>query len=133
MIISSCVSFCDASELTINGTSLKLDDGHYEAEVSVEIDRSSDAFLSAGKTEAQVKIIEDLLFSTIYNSELLKDIKSDAYKKMLSKMAVGKLLENKVIIKGLSEIEHRIVDSTLYLKMRVEKSKLEEIIIKNLN
>ena len=129
---TSHVGFPDTNDITINGSSLSLVDGFYIAEISIELEKDSDAFVAAGKTDAQVKIIEDLIFSVIYNSKYLTDIDNETYKNLLCKLAVEKLLENKVFIKGLSEIEQRIDGTTLFLKMSVEKSKFDETILKSL-
>lgn len=132
IILGPYISFSDSNGLTINGSELKIVDGHYEAELSVQINRESDAFISMAKSDAQIKIIEDLIFNTIYNNKLLNDIKSESQRNLLSRLATNKLLNNKLLIKGLSEVEHRIEEGQLFLIMRIEKSKFDEAINKGL-
>lgn len=131
-ILIPFISLADTSSSSINGSSLTIVNGFYEAEISVQIDRDSDAFISACKSDAQIKIIEDLLFNALFNSKILEDIESKTYKNMLCRLAVDKLLNDKLLLKGLSKVEHRIEGSELFLKMRVEKSKIDEIINKSL-
>lgn len=130
-ILIPSISLGDTSSSSINGSSLTIVNGFYVAEISVKIDRDSDAFISAGKSEAQIKIIEDLLFNALFNSNILGDIENKTYKNMLCRLAVDKLLNDKLLLKGLSKVEHRIEGSELFLKMRVEKSKIDEIINKS--
>lgn len=130
-ILIPSISLGDTSSSSINGSSLTIVNGFYVAEISVKIDRDSDAFISAGKSEAQIKIIEDLLFNALFNSNILVDIENKTYKNMLCRLAVDKLLNDKLLLKGLSKVEHRIEGSELFLKMRVEKSKIDEIINKS--
>jgi len=132
-ILIPSISLGDTSSSSINGSSLTIVNGFYEAEISVKIDSDSDAFISAGQSDAQIKIIEDLLFNALFNSNILGDIESKTYKNMLCRLAVDKLLNDKLLIKGLSKVEHRIEGSELFLKMRVEKSKIDEIINKSFN
>ena len=130
-ILIPSISLGDSSSSFINGSTLTIVNGFYEAEISVKIDRDSDAFISAGQSDAQIKIIEDLLFNALFNSNILGDIESKTYKNMLCRLAVDKLLNDKLLIKGLSKVEHRIEGSELFFKMRVEKSKIDEIINKS--
>ena len=117
-----------SNNVTLNGSSITLSDGYYIASTSVEFDRVSDAFISAAKADAQVKIIEDLIFNVIYNSNVLKDIDNITYKNLLCKFAVEKLLDNKMVISGLSEVEHRQDGSNIFLTMKIQKSKFDEIV-----
>ena len=114
--------------VTLNGSSIRLIDGYYIVATSIEVDRESDSFISAVKAEAQVKIIEDLIFNVIYNSNALKDIENITYKKLLCKLAVEKLLDNKMVIRGLSEVEYRQDGSIIFLTMKIQKSKFDEIV-----
>lgn len=133
LILLPCISSANNVNPTVNGTKISIIDGYYEAVIFIEIQRDSDTFISAGKSNAQFKIIEDLLFHAIYNSSLLDDIESNAYKNILSRLAVDKLLNNKLVLKGLSEVEYSVDGSTLSLKMRIEKSKIDEAINRSLN
>ena len=128
VVLSTCVNLFGSNGVTLNGSSIRLIDGYYVVATSIEVDRESDAFISAVKGEAQVNIIEDLIFNVIYNSAALKDIDNTSYKKLLCKLAVNKLLDNKLVIKGLSEVEYRQDGSTLFLTMKVEKSKFDELV-----